>query len=242
MRPTVKALSRHFDVHTFSLRDAARSLDDYVQQVSDTMSGRGIEGAVICGVSFGGLIALRFAATHPSRTRALILASTPGPGFTLRPRHKLYARLPWIFGPLFLIESPWRLRHEIAAALPDRRARWAFRFDMLATLFRAPLSLGAMAGRAVLMTSTDVTPDCCRVASPTLVLTGDAALDYVVPVDGSIAYASLIAGARTAALDRTGHLGMVTKPEAFATAVATFANPQSAIRDRQSECEGHDAA
>jgi pimeloyl-ACP methyl ester carboxylesterase len=95
------------------------------------------------------------------------------------------------------------------------------------------------------MTSTDVAPDCRRVASPTLVLTGDAALDYVVPVDGSIAYAGLIAGARTATLDRTGHLGMVTKPEAFATVVATFANPQSANPQpaiRNPQCEDHDAA
>ena len=239
MRPAVEALSRHFDVHTLSLRDDARSFDDYVQQVSDTLTERSLAQAVICGVSFGGLTALRFAASHPSRTRALILASTPGPGFSLPARHRLYARLPRILGPLFLLESPWRLRHEIAAALPDRAARRAFRRAMLATVRSAPPSLTGMATRARLMTSVDVAPDCGRIASPTLVVTGEPALDFVVPAEGSIAYTHLIPHARAVVLERTGHIGTITRPEAFADLVAAFV-PQSSIRNPH--YKGPDAA
>jgi pimeloyl-ACP methyl ester carboxylesterase len=239
MRPTVEALSRHFDVHTFSLRGDARSFDDYEQQLSDTLAAHHLEQAVICGVSFGGLIALRFAATHPSRTRALILASTPGPGFTLRPRHRVYTRLPLIFGPLFLIESPWRLRREIAAAMPDRSARWAFRRSGLATLRSAPLSMTEMAARARLMTTVDVTPDCGRVTAPTLVVTGERTLDFVAPAEGTIAYAHLIPTARAVVLERTGHIGTITRPDAFADLVATFVSHSSI---RNPHCKGHDAA
>jgi pimeloyl-ACP methyl ester carboxylesterase len=222
MRPTVAALSRWFDVRAISLRDDASSIDDYVRQLSDALDERGIERAVVCGVSFGGLVALRFAATHPARVRALVLASTPGPGFGLKPRHRLYARLPWIFGPLFLAESPWRLRREVAVALPDRRARWSFRWSVLATLPRAPLSLSAMARRALLMGSGDVNADVARVTAPTLIVTGEQALDYVVPADGSAAYATLIAGARAVVLEDTGHLGTITRPDAFADLVNEF--------------------
>jgi pimeloyl-ACP methyl ester carboxylesterase len=247
MRPTVEALSRHFDVRTFSLRNDAVSIDHYVQQVTEVLDRAAIERAVVCGVSFGGLIALRFAAMHPGRTRALVLASTPGPHFTLRPRHRAYARLPWIFGPLFLVESPWRLRPEIAAAFPDSAARRAFRREALATVLRAPLSLSAMAKRALLMGTIDVRPDCACITAPTLVVTGEASLDYVVPAEGSTAYAQLIPGARAAVIERTGHIGTITRPDAFAEILNHFTaecglviadqssiDPQSPIRNPHS--------
>jgi len=238
MRPTVDALSKHFRVTTFSLRGDARSIDDYAQQVVDALDERGIRDAVICGVSFGGLVALRLAATHPARTRALILASTPAPGFSLKPRHRLYARLPWIFGPLFLVESPWRLRKEIAAAFPQVRDRWAFRLAALRTVLTAPISLPQMAKRALLMSDVDSTADCARISTPTLVVTGESALDYVVPADGSLKYTELIAGARSVVLEKTGHVGTITQPKAFADIVHAFVvnadfNPQSAILNPQ---------
>jgi pimeloyl-ACP methyl ester carboxylesterase len=222
MRTAVEALSADFRVLTFSLRADARSLDDYVQQVVDELDAQAIDAAVICGVSFGGLVALRFAATHPERTRALVLASTPAPGFALRPRHQTYARWPRLFGPLFLIETPWRLRPEIVAALPDPRARLAFRLAALRTVCSARISLRQMATRALLMTTIDAAADSASVSAPTLVVTGERALDHVVPVDGSSAYARLIAGARTAVLERTGHIGAITRPHAFAAVVRDF--------------------
>lgn len=222
MRPAVDALSRSFDVRPLSLSGDARSLDDYVAQVVDVLDRARLDRAVICGVSFGGLVALRFAATRPERASALVLASTPAPGFTLRPRHRVYARLPWIFGPVFLMESPFRLRAEVAAALPDRRARRALGREALRTLCTARLSVSAMARRALLMTGVDLRPDCDRVQAPTLVVTGEPALDHVVPADGSSEYARLIRGARAVVLMRTGHIGTVTRPDAFADIVGDF--------------------
>jgi pimeloyl-ACP methyl ester carboxylesterase len=222
MRPTVDALSAHFRVLTFSLRDDARSLDDYAAQAIDLLDRNGTDRAVICGVSFGGLVAVRVAATHPRRTRALVLASTPAPGWTLPPRHRLYARLPWIFGPLFLVESPFRLRAEIAAAFPDRRERSAFRRLAIKTARGARISLSRMASRALLMAETDVRSDCSRVTAPTLVVTGERDLDRVVPVAGSSEYTRLIAGARAAVIERTGHVGTITRPQVFAEIVRDF--------------------
>ena len=243
MRPTVDALSRQFDVRTCSLREGARGLDDFVQQVTDTMDESRFDRAVICGVSFGGLVALRFAAIYPQRTRALVLASTPGPDYTLRLRHRAYMRLPWILGPLFLLETPWRLRRELVAALPSRAARWALRFRVLATFPVAPVSLSGMASRARMMQSIDPRHDCARIEAPTLVVTGEPSLDFVVPVDTSTAYTRLIRGARAEVLERTGHIGTITRPTAFADTVDRFIaecglrnadqsaiNPQSSIR------------
>ena len=223
MRPTVDALSREFRVLTFSLGDA-RTLDDYVAQVARTLDDHHVDRAVVCGVSFGGLIAVRFAAVRPERTSALVLASTPAPRLRLRRRHEMYARFPWIFGPLFFAETPLRLREEIASAIPGRRARWALRLQVLRTLPGAPVSFAQMAARARLISTTDLTPDCLRVAAPTLVVTGERALDHVVPVDGASEYARLIPNARAAVIERTGHIGSITRPDVFAALVRDFVN------------------
>jgi pimeloyl-ACP methyl ester carboxylesterase len=226
MRPTVDALSRAFRVLTFSLEPG--DLDDHVEQVNAALTATGIARATICGVSFGGVVAARFAASHPERTNALVLVSTPGPDWRLPRRHRLYARLPWILGPLFLIESPWRMRAELRAAFPTGRTRRAFKRSVLRTLLSAPISLARMAARARLIETPspgdpgDLRSDCARIAAPTLVVTGEPALDHVVDVEGSREFARLIPGARTEVIARTGHLGSVTRPDAFAALVGDF--------------------
>jgi len=222
MRPAVDVLSRDFRVLTFSLRHA-NSLDDYVDQIVRTLDVHGVNRAVMCGVSFGGLVAVRFAAAHPERTSALVLTSTPAPRLQLRRRHQLYARLPWILGPLFLAEAPWRLREEIAAAIPEWRARWAFRLRVLRTFPGAPVSFSQMAARARMISATDSTADCQRITAPTLIITGERALDHVVPVDGASEYARLIPNARAAVIERTGHIGSITRPDVFAMLIRQFA-------------------
>ena len=231
MSETVDALARHVRVVTFSLCgergsglrfDRARGVANYVDQVIRALDDLGIDRAVLCGVSFGGVVALHVAAERPDRVNGLVLASTPGPGFRLRPRHELYTRVPWLFGPVFLAEIPRRFRPEFAAALPDARMRRRFALRQLATFVRAPLSLRRMAERARLISELDLSGLCRRVSAPTLVVTGEAALDFVVPVEGSSDYARLIDGARGVVLEHTGHHGTITRPEAFAALVGDF--------------------
>jgi pimeloyl-ACP methyl ester carboxylesterase len=220
LRPAVDALSASFRVLTFSL--GSDDLDGYARQVEAVMTEARVERATICGVSFGGLIAVRFAARNPTRCDALILASTPRPALRLRPRHQMYVRAPWIFGPLFLAETPWRLRPEIRTAIPDAKARRQFSLRALQTLISAPVSLSSMAARATMISTEDVGPDCARITAPTLVVTGEPDLDHVVPVEGSSEYLRLIPNARAAVLERTGHLGSITRPDAFAAIVRAF--------------------
>ena len=219
MRRTIDALSVHFRVMTFSLR--GNSIDEYADQVARALDERKIDRAIVCGVSFGGRVALRFAATARARTSALVLVSTPGPGWHLRPRHLKYTRWPRVFGPLFLAEAPWRLRAELLSALPDWRARWAFRLEALRTVITAPPPLTAMAARAGMLDPVSAKADCDRVTAPTLVVTGEPHMDHVV-YGTSSEYIRLIAGARSVILERTGHLGTMTRPDAFAALVHDF--------------------
>src|SRR5258706_3280976 len=223
MRPAVDALSHSFRVLTFSLDGlTGADLDDYATRVADALNEKSIERATICGVSFGGLIAARFASRYQSRCDALVLASTPTPALRLRRRHQMYLKAPWFFGLLFLAETPWRLRPEIRVAIPDSRERRRFSMDALRTLLGAPVSLSRMASRARLITSGSLETDCARITAPTLIITGEPHLDHVVPVEGSSEYLRLIANARSIVMPETGHLGSVTRPREFAAIVRAF--------------------
>ena len=101
--PAIDALARSFRVMTYSLPDtpgwgregdAERALDSLVEQLRSALEAARLERAAICGISFGGMVAVRFAARHPDATSALVLVSTPGPLWRPSPRHALYARWP----------------------------------------------------------------------------------------------------------------------------------------------------
>jgi len=227
---TVDVLARSHRVITFSLCDERGwgqpsrngGMDRFADQITDVLDDRGLSRAILCGVSFGGRIALRFAAAPPDRTSALILVSTPGPGWQLKPVHRVYARNPLLLAPLFFAGAPARFRPELAAAFPYWKERLSFSLEQLQTLMTAPLSPSRMAERARLIDGADVVRDCAAVASPTLVITGERDLDHVVPADGTSAYTRVIAGARSVTLPRSGHFGCITRPEAFAGVVDEF--------------------
>ena len=233
MRPAIDALSESFRVITFPLcgergsrrhLDPRRGLDDFVDQIDDALDDRHLAQATICGVSFGGLIALRFAARRPERTSALVLVSAPGPSFRLRRRHRIYVRLPRILGPVFLAEVPRRVRAEIALAIPDRSGA-AVQWLQVAT-FLQHLSL-SRSRRARLIGIQDHPADCARILAPTLVVTGEPSLDHVVSTEGTSEYQRLIRHARAVRLDRTGHIGYITRPREFAATVRAFLTSNS---------------
>ncbi len=229
---TVDALAASYRVLTFSFAgepdgrafEPARGIGNYLDDVDAVLARKGISRATLVGVSFGGVVALRFAAANPDRTRALVLASVPGPQWAPIERHRRYLRAPRLFGALFLLESPVRVGPEIRASLPSMRDRARFSFRQLRTFVRAPLSFARMAERAALASAADRRADAGRIAVPTLIVCGENTLDRVVPADGTLKYATLIAGARAVAMPGTGHLGSLTQAARFAAIVSEFLN------------------
>src|SRR5204863_9304068 len=128
----------------------------------------------------------------------------------------------WLFGPVFLVESPFRLGREVRAALPDWPARRTYLSEQLKTVASAPVSVSRMAARARLIGAYDRVADCARVTAPTLIIQGDESLEHVTGSGGTAEYARLIRGARLARMPQTGHLGSVTQPGRCADLVRRF--------------------
>jgi len=111
---------------------------------------------------------------------------------------------------------------EIAAAHPGAWAgvREASRhgWNVLMHMF-SPIR---MARRVHLITRADL-GGFQRLRVPALIITGDAGLDRVVPVHLTREYLQWLPHARFETVERTGHLGFITRPEVFADLVAPFA-------------------
>jgi pimeloyl-ACP methyl ester carboxylesterase len=231
MRPALRALARDRRVISFTLpgdigsgmtMDPALGFDVFVKQVDEVLDKAQVDRAAICGVSYGGLIAVRYAACRPERVSALILASTPGPAWQPNPRQARYVAKPWLSVPGFCVTALDRLSAEIREAIPDWRARIGFTLAYVGDAMTAPMLPGLMARRVRLQQQTPLQPDCHRIVAPTLVVTGDESLDRVVPVESTREYLQLIPGATYALMDHTGHLGMLTQPDRFAGIVKEF--------------------
>ncbi len=67
MRPALRALATRCRTISYSVR--GRTFDELTAEVDGVLDRAGAPSAAVCGVSFGGMIAVRYAASHPQRIR-----------------------------------------------------------------------------------------------------------------------------------------------------------------------------
>lgn len=231
MRPALDALSKRCRAISYTLcgdfgsgvrMDPALGFDNFTRQLDRVLDEAGVERAALCGVSFGGFIGLRYAARRPERVSALILASSLAPGWSPSEQQRRYIDRPWLSAPLFALTAPMRLMPEIRAARGSWIGAAAFAARHSLRVLAAPAIPSAMAARITLAEQQDFASDCAAVKAPVLVVTGDPSLDRVVPTHVTRRYESLMPGARYAMVERTGHIGLVTRPDRFAEVVCDF--------------------
>lgn len=227
-RPAIRELARHHRVVSYSLcgeRNAVpplvpRTFDDLVRQALNALNRVTDAPAVVCGVSYGGLIALRLAARHPERVRALVLASPLNADFVPDDRIRRWVAHPRLMVPAFLASSPGRIVPELRAA--HGRAWVPRAMGLLGRVVGAPHSPDRMAARVTMTEGEDFVADCRAVTQPTLLVTGESGLDRIVPAEASQRMLAWLPHARHVTLERTGHWGFVTRRDAFAREVNHF--------------------
>lgn len=230
MSPAVDALAGHCRVITFSLADEptaqapfdpADGLGSYVDQIAAAMDQAGVAAAVICGVSYGGLIAACFAARHPERTLAVVMVSAVPPDWRPDPRASFYLKAPRLMTPVFMLAS-LRLYREIAAATPGRLAGLAKAARHGRNVLTHMFSPVRMARRAQFQAPADLVSQLGRLKVQALLVTGEARLERVVPPRLTLRYQAIWPDAEISTLAHTGHLGLITRPEEFARVVGSF--------------------
>ncbi len=244
MTPTVEALARRFRVATYSLcgepgaPPLQASFEADLARLDDVCRALGPEPVVLVGVSFGGRIAVHYAARHPERVRALVLASAPGPGFTLPARQARWVAWPRLSLPAFVLSAPGRARPELRNVFPAWADRLRFSLRMMRHVLLAPMSSTRAAQRIRLALADDVAPAARQVRVPTLLVTGEDDLDKLVPPESTRQYRTCIPHTEVARLDGTGHMGVITRAPLFASLVGRFVRPDRGFDGAQAG-EGH---
>lgn len=242
MRPAIDALVCRSPlgeggVWTFSLNEEGGTGDPFEQwmaAINGLIDRAGGAPVVLVGVSFGGLVAVRFAARHPDRVGALVLVSTPSPQMRLGPGDQGMVRRPITKLPVFAIRGVRRLAPEIFAAKDTWRERLAFAAAYGWQVLTHPVSPRQMARWVQAWQATDIASECARITAPTHLITGEPRLDRVVPVQSTLHYLTLIPGATFSRLSRTGHIGLISRPDDFSALVSEFLHAADDPRSRRS--------
>ena len=222
-------LAETFRVVTFDPRGIGNSRTDAGSRASDIetiaddivalLDDLSIDSAHILGVSFGGFVALDLALRHADRVRRLILAATSfgGPNH-VAPSPEVLAAFTSTDG----LNTSERIRHYLTMAFSrefvDARGEDVERFCSL----REVNSVSKEAYTEQLRSAIrfDVEGETNRIATPTLVISGDE--DYVVPTQNSRNLAAAIPNARLAIIEGTGHMAFVEKANEFNRLVREF--------------------
>ncbi|MET0215693.1 MAG: alpha/beta hydrolase [Vicinamibacterales bacterium] len=236
MRPALLELASRCRTISYSLSgdigsgerpDPGQGFGNYLRQLDEVIERTGAAPVALCGVSFGGFVALRYAAMHPERVTSLVLASSPAPGWKPNEQQARWLARPWMSAPVFVATSPMRVWPEVRASFPTWSSRFGFLVRQGLRAARAPMIPSLMAERIKWAQQSDFAPDCARIRVPTLVLTGEEPLDRVVPVSSTRSFCNLIRNARCRVLEGTGHLGVLTQPSKFANVVGEFVHAHS---------------
>jgi pimeloyl-ACP methyl ester carboxylesterase len=228
MTPAIEALTAGHRVMSFSLTDLRprREQDgtflSWMRTVDEVLDQAHERKVSLIGVSFGGLIAACYAARRPDRVTSLVLVSPPAPVFRRRPGDAFCLRFPMLAMPYFGARALRRLGPEIYQARDSWPRRWQLGVEYAGRAIRSPFSPMFAAQWVREWSEFDLANECARITAPTLVITGEPALERVVPVEGSLEYLQLIPGATHAVLAGTGHIGLITKPHRFAELAGGF--------------------
>jgi pimeloyl-ACP methyl ester carboxylesterase len=220
-------LSRNFRVIIFDPRGISASDKPEGSQTISLLAGDvahllqtiGIENAHIVGASFGGFVAQEFALQYPSMTRKLVLCCTSfgGPNHVvpapetlmalastkgLNTDERMRANLLLAFTPEYVRTQEAEIDHivhlratnEVPEHIYSRQLQAAMSFDAESRLQ--------------------------QIASPTLVLTGDA--DVIVPVQNSRNLAAKIPGAKLHIIEGGSHTFFIEQAGQFNRIVTDF--------------------
>jgi pimeloyl-ACP methyl ester carboxylesterase len=220
--PLAKSLAQSRHVYSYQLRGENDcfvlrhpfDLDDLVEDLAELLDQLKLESPTIMGLSFGSVIALKFAIRYPYRLNRLIVQGT-GARFeggllqqiasTVLSRFPLPADSPFVNQFFNLLFGGKQKRDSL--------------FDFVTEqIWRTDQSV--MAHRLRLLEGLDVEDQLGSIRVPTLVLCGDR--DVMVSPQSLRTLCERIPDVHLQRLPKCGHLAFVTKPDAIVKSVTQF--------------------
>ena len=212
-----------YDVRRGLKRSTDYTLDLLVQDLRRLLEALNLPNAVICGHSFGGLIALQFAATYPAQTDALVLVSafaSPPPvpqerliGWISSTGHPLHRSI----GASFKVHMTRLLGRKTLDALAMQDEAAAVR---LIAREAEKTSRTTITQRMRIIQKTDLRAMLPQIQAPTLVVAG--ATDRSFFLSSAQELYEHIPKAALEVIEDTGHLCFLSRHDRFNAAVDDF--------------------
>jgi 3-oxoadipate enol-lactonase len=198
----------------------AGMLEEHADALFDAWGELGIDKAIIVGLSWGGMVGMRFALQHPTRVSGLAVLDSSAETHTLvqRVRYRAFLSLykragfpfslyerevaPEMFGPRTLRTRP---------DLVERSYHHTMGFN------RDGLAKSAL---AVMIHRKSILEKISAIRVPTLVMVGRD--DKATPLEKSENIARSIPGAELVVLDDVGHMTAIEDPEAVNARLVPF--------------------
>jgi pimeloyl-ACP methyl ester carboxylesterase len=220
--PLARMLARHFRVISYQLRGedncfALRcrfGLSDLVEDLAEFIDWHCLERPTLVGVSFGGILALEFAASHPYRLNELVVQ-----GVGARFERTLVQQVASTVLSRFPLPADNPFVNQFFNLLFGRRQSKTPLFQFV-TRQCWQTDQSVMAHRFRLAEEFDPGARLNRIRVPTLLIAGDR--DVLVSERSLRELKAGIRRCRTVRLRDCGHLAAVTHPERIADEVRRF--------------------
>ncbi len=200
--------------HGRSTAEAPFTLNDLVDDWLAILDRESIDRAVLCGLSTGGMTAMRLALREPHRVLGLALLDTSAAAEPTRARRR-YTALAWVYRWLGLLPRRALLQAMFApSTIAGRTGMTSGLVAEVRRLDRAAVghAMNAVWGRD----GVDVRP----ISVPTIVLVGEH--DAATPPACARAVAGSIDGAELHIIPGAGHLTAVEQPSEVAALLGPF--------------------
>jgi len=231
----IRGLQGGYRVISYDLRRGLKRATDYtldalVGDLRDFLRALNLSSAVICGHSFGGLVAMQFALQYPQQTNALILISAfPSMGETSPDRF-----LSWISSSGHPYHTSLGAKFKVnVARLLGRKSSGALamehRFSAVRMIAHQAESVpqAAVAQRMRIIQKTDLTPNLSEIVPPTLVITGSREKGIFLS-SAQLLYQE-IPNASLEVIEDAGHFSFLTRHDRFNSIVDDY------LKDRLAE-------
>jgi len=231
--PQVEHLATRYRVIRYDLRGhgKTRTLDKrpytvalLADDLAALLDALGVERAIVCGASLGGMVGQSFAVAHPQRLLALVLVGTAiSTSLTWSDKLQRVLFPRWLMPAMFRLLGVGRfVRFSFWLAAVTRSEAWlghdpATRRYVAETMLRMDAAACTDIYRAVY----DFGPvDLASIAAPTLIVNGEhegrGVFRHAAEMERRIASAEAVV------IPGAGHLANMERPDAFNRAVARF--------------------
>lgn len=195
------------------------TMDDCVDAALSVLDACGIERAIWCGLSWGGMVGMRLAIRAPERVAQLVLMDTNADKEVPEklPRYRAMAWVTRVFGPLPPILRRLPPIYFSPVTLEQKP-------EIVATFLRNVAAMDRHSIRhvvdAIILGRDDVRPRLGAIRVPTLILVGSD--DQATPLARSLDIAQGISGSRLVEIPAAGHLSSWEQPAIVAHEILSF--------------------